>query len=184
MAFVPTLLSGKAALVTGGGTGICRGIALAFARHGCDVAITSRRPEHLAPTLAEVEACGVRGLALPADVRDPEAIGEVVDRVAGAFGRLDLLVNGAAGNFPCDAASLSPNGFGHPSGSPMYSVTEDAITLPDASSFARPAVISTAWRIISGVMLSSRMRSTPRRMAASTSSSVRASTSMASTSWA
>jgi len=112
MPFSPTLLAGQAALVTGGGTGICRGIALAFARHGCDVAITSRRPEHLDPTLKEIEACGVRALALPADVRDAEAIGEVVDRVAIAFGRLTRLVNGAAGNFLCDAASLSPNGFG------------------------------------------------------------------------
>ena len=50
MVFATDLLKGQAALVTGGGTGICRGIALALAAHGCDVAITSRRKEHLDPT--------------------------------------------------------------------------------------------------------------------------------------
>ena len=112
MPFSPTLLAGKVALITGGGTGICRGIALAFARHGCDVAITSRRAEHLEPTVRELEACGVRARGLTADVREPEAIAEVVDRVGADLGGLDILVNGAAGNFLCDAAALSPNGFG------------------------------------------------------------------------
>jgi peroxisomal 2,4-dienoyl-CoA reductase len=112
MSFARDLLKGRTALVTGGGTGICRGIALAFARHGCDVAITSRRPEHFEPTVREIEAVGVRALGLAADVREPEAIGLVVDRVGDALGGLDILVNGAAGNFLCDAAALSPNGFG------------------------------------------------------------------------
>ena len=110
--FTPTLLKGRAALVTGGGTGICRGIALAFAAHGCDVAITSRKAEHLDPTVQEIEACGVRGLGLPADVRDAAAIAAVVERAAATFGRLDILVNGAAGNFLCPVEQLSPNGFG------------------------------------------------------------------------
>lgn len=109
--FRPDLLKGHAALVTGGGTGICRGIALALARHGCDVAITSRSAEHLEPTAREVEALGVRAFAAPADVRDPAAVGKVVDEAAAAFGRLDIVVNGAAGNFLCLAENLSPNGF-------------------------------------------------------------------------
>lgn len=112
MSFTEDLLSGKVALVTGGGTGICRGIALAFARHGCDVAITSRRPEHLEPTVAELERCGVRACGLPSDVREPDAIAQVVDEVGATLGRIDILVNGAAGNFLCDASSLSANGFG------------------------------------------------------------------------
>ncbi len=58
--FVPDLLRGRVALITGGGTGICRGIALAFAAHGCDVVITSRRAEHLEPTVAELAARGAR----------------------------------------------------------------------------------------------------------------------------
>ena len=72
--FASTLLTGKAALITGGGTGICRGIALAFAEHGCDVAITSRKIEHLEPTADEIRACRVRAVAKAADVRDPAAV--------------------------------------------------------------------------------------------------------------
>jgi 2,4-dienoyl-CoA reductase [(3E)-enoyl-CoA-producing], peroxisomal len=110
--FTSTLLQGRSALITGGGTGICRGIALAFARHGCDVAIASRRPDHLEPTVQELTACGVRALALPVDVRDAPAVALAVDEAAHRFGRLDILVNGAAGNFLCLAEHLSPNGFG------------------------------------------------------------------------
>lgn len=111
MTFHPTLLKGRAALVTGGGTGICRGIAMALAAHGCDVAITSRKREHLEPAAADMAALGVRALALTADVRDAAAVTAVVDESAAAFGRLDVLVNGAAGNFVCLAEHLSPNGF-------------------------------------------------------------------------
>jgi peroxisomal 2,4-dienoyl-CoA reductase len=110
--FKRDLLSGRAAFVTGGGTGICRGIALALAAHGCDVAITSRRSEHLEPTAREIEHLGVRGLAAAADVRDASAVQQAVESAAAAFGRLDILVNGAAGNFLCLAEALSPNGFG------------------------------------------------------------------------
>jgi len=112
MPFSSDLLKGKSALITGGGTGICRGLALAFARHGCDVAITSRKEEHLKGTAAEIAALGVKSLALPADVRDPDAVKRVVDRAAEEFDRLDIVVNGAAGNFLCPAEQLSPNGFG------------------------------------------------------------------------
>jgi 2,4-dienoyl-CoA reductase [(3E)-enoyl-CoA-producing], peroxisomal len=110
--FSSDLLEGRAALVTGGGTGICRGIALAFAAHGCDVAITSRKMEHLEPTVAELRASGRRAFAKAADVRDPAAVGAVVDATVAELGRLDILVNGAAGNFICLAENLSPNGFG------------------------------------------------------------------------
>jgi len=110
--FQPDLLKGRAALVTGGGTGICRGIALAFAAHGCDVAITSRSLTHLEPTVAELRTLGVRAMAKAADVRHPDAVGEMMAAVVGELGRLDILVNGAAGNFICLAENLSPNGFG------------------------------------------------------------------------
>ncbi len=112
MFFADRLLSGKAALVTGGGTGICRGIALALAEAGCDVAITSRKAEHLAPTAAEIERVGVRSLAVAGDVRVPADVDAVVARTVDRFDRLDILVNGAAGNFICMADKLSPNGFG------------------------------------------------------------------------
>src|SRR5580700_2574093 len=106
------LLKNRAALVTGGGTGICRGIALALASAGCDVAITSRKQEHLEPAVEDLRRAGVRAFALAGDVRDPSAVEVVVSKAAEVFGRLDILVNGAAGNFVCLAENLSPNGFG------------------------------------------------------------------------
>ena len=109
--FQPDLFKGKAALVTGGGTGICRGIALALAKHGCDVAIMSRSREHLDGTAREIERLGVRALAVAADVRDAAAVERGVAEAASAFGRLDIVVNGAAGNFICAAETLTPNGF-------------------------------------------------------------------------
>ena len=110
--FRPDLLKGRAALVTGGGTGICRGIALALAAHGADVAITSRKADHLEPTARELEALGVKAVAIAADVRDPAAIDGAIKAAVDRFGRLDIVVNGAAGNFVCAAEDLSPNGFG------------------------------------------------------------------------
>jgi peroxisomal 2,4-dienoyl-CoA reductase len=110
--FAPSLLRGKSALVTGGGTGIGRGLALALAAHGARVAITSRKAEHLDPTVREMESRGARALGLPADVRDPTAVESMVASVASAFGGIDIVVNGAAGNFVCAAEDLSPNGFG------------------------------------------------------------------------
>ena len=110
--FRPDILKGRAALVTGGGTGICRGIALALAAHGADVAITSRKADHLEPTARELEALGVKAVAIAADVRDPAAIDGAIKAAVDRFGRLDIVVNGAAGNFVCAAEDLSPNGFG------------------------------------------------------------------------
>ena len=110
--FVPGLLAGKVALVTGGGTGICRGIAHALAAAGCGVAISSRKIEHLEPTAAELERLGVKALAVAGDVRDPAAVDVVIAKTIETFGRLDILLNGAAGNFICLAENLSPNGFG------------------------------------------------------------------------
>lgn len=110
--FQPNLLRGRRALVTGGGTGICRGIALALAQAGADVSIASRREEHLLPTVADLQALGVRALAVTGDVRVPADVERMVAQTAEAFGGLDILVNGAAGNFIAAAETLSPNGFG------------------------------------------------------------------------
>src|SRR5262245_36531976 len=110
--FSPTLLKGRAALVTGGGTGICRGIALALADAGCDVAITSRSEEDLRPAVNDNRQKGVQALSASGDVRKPDDVDAVIAKTADAFGRLDILVNGAAGNFVCLAENLSPNGFG------------------------------------------------------------------------
>ena len=112
MTFRSDLLKGKTALVTGGGTGICRGIALALAGVGCNVAIASRKEEHLDPTVQELKQRGVGALGVAGDVRDAAAVEKVVASTVQSLGGIDILINGAAGNFVCLAENLSPNGFG------------------------------------------------------------------------
>lgn len=109
--FTADLLRGRNVLITGGGTGICRGIALAFARHGANVAVTSRKQENLDVAAKEIGALGVKALGLAADVRVPEQVEAAVKQTAEAFGGLDIVVNGAAGNFLAPVTKLSYNGF-------------------------------------------------------------------------
>lgn len=110
--FQPRALAGHVALITGGGTGICRGIAEAYLSHGAAVCITSRRAEVLEASARELaERTGGEVMAVAADVREPEAIAAAVARTLERFGRLDTLVNGAAGNFLAPAVGLSPKGF-------------------------------------------------------------------------
>lgn len=99
------------ALVTGGGTGLGRAIALRLAREGHAVAIASRDPAHLEPTLAELTSAGARALAVPTDVRDLEQVRAAVDRTEAELGPVDVLVNNAAGNFLVRAEDLTPNGW-------------------------------------------------------------------------
>lgn len=110
--FRSDVLAGHVALVTGGGTGICRGIAAAYARLGAEVCIVSRKQDVLARTAGELHAeTGREVLGVAADVRDPDAIARAIAATVERFGKLDTLVNGAAGNFLAPAAALSPNGF-------------------------------------------------------------------------
>ncbi len=111
--FRENLFSGKVALITGGGTGIGRGIAEALCRLGADVAIVSRKAENLTGTAEQITATtGRRCLPLVADVRQFEAVETAVNRAVQELGALDIVVNNAAGNFFCPSADLSPNGFG------------------------------------------------------------------------
>ena len=109
--FQPDLLAGKVALVTGGGTGIGLGIATALASAGAAVAIASRKPEHLEPAADRLRASGAKVTAVEANVREPEAVARMVQQVSQQHGRLDILVNNAAGNFYAPSATLSPNGW-------------------------------------------------------------------------
>jgi 3-oxoacyl-[acyl-carrier protein] reductase len=89
-------LEGKAALVTGGGRGIGAAVALRLAREGADVALTFQHNQQRADDVVEqIKATGQRALAVQADSADPEAVVRAVDRTAGEFGRLDVLVNNA-----------------------------------------------------------------------------------------
>ncbi|MEN3952062.1 glucose 1-dehydrogenase [Iodidimonas sp. SYSU 1G8] len=91
-------LDGKVALVTGGGRGIGRGIALALAECGADVAVLARRQADVDAVALEIGALGRRGLALTGDVMDGAAIPAALDAVIEHFGHLDIMVNNAGGN--------------------------------------------------------------------------------------
>lgn len=91
-------LSGRVALVTGGGTGIGRAIALLLAERGADVALAARRAEKLEAAAAEVRALGRQAICLPTDVRDPEAVKAMVEALAAKWGRIDILINNSGGN--------------------------------------------------------------------------------------
>jgi NAD(P)-dependent dehydrogenase (short-subunit alcohol dehydrogenase family) len=109
--FVSGLLKGKAALVTGGGSGIGAGIAKMLAAQGAKVALVGRTLEKLETVAAQIRDAGGEARASAADVRDYAALDGAITGAAEAFGGLDVLVNSAAGNFLAPAASLSANGF-------------------------------------------------------------------------
>ena len=111
MIFNRDLLKGKVSIITGGGTGIGEVISRELARHGADVVITSRNPEHHTGIVSQIEALGQSVLAIEADVRQPDQVQAMVDQVVEKFGRVDILVNNAAGNFLCSAEELSYNGW-------------------------------------------------------------------------
>lgn len=110
--FVSDFLKNHVALVTGGGTGITGGIARALAEAGASVALVSRKLEHLEPAAQAINENGGRAASVVADVRSPEQVEQAVSTTIEHFGKIDIVVNGAAGNFLCKAEELSPNGFG------------------------------------------------------------------------
>jgi len=103
--------TGKTALVTGGGTGIGRAIALRLAAEGANVAVASRNIEHLEPTVAQLREAGARAMSVTLDVRDSGAVDTAFDMVVEELGAVDLLVNNAAGNFVVASDQLSANGW-------------------------------------------------------------------------
>jgi NAD(P)-dependent dehydrogenase (short-subunit alcohol dehydrogenase family) len=99
------------ALVTGGGTGLGRAISAALAADGYNLAIASRSAEHLAAGAAELEGRGARVLTVATDVRLPEQVDHLIDAIRQEYGRLDVLVNNAAGNFVAPAEKITTNGW-------------------------------------------------------------------------
>jgi len=109
--FSPEMLKGRVAIVTGGGTGIGLAIAKRLGALGARIAIGSRDSQHLERGSAELLQAGLDPLTVQVDVRNPEQVDELVERTVRHFGRIDVLVNNAAGNFICRAEELSPNGW-------------------------------------------------------------------------
>jgi peroxisomal 2,4-dienoyl-CoA reductase len=109
--FLPDTMAGQVVFVTGGATGIGKEIARVFGRHGAKVAIASRKRENLDAAQHELESEGIECHIDTFDVRDAEAARRVVAGIVERYGRLDVLVNNAAGNFPAPMTKISPNGF-------------------------------------------------------------------------
>jgi peroxisomal 2,4-dienoyl-CoA reductase len=105
------LFDGQVALVTGGGSGIGRGIADTLAALGAHVVIASRKQERVDAAAAEIRAAGGKASGIAVDVREPERVKEVMARIGEEHGRLDILVNNAAGNFYAPSESLSANAW-------------------------------------------------------------------------
>lgn len=109
--FATPVLNGQTAIVTGGGTGIGLAIARGLGRLGATVVLASRNAEHLKAGASVLEADGSRVLTVPVDVREPAQVDAMMSTVVRETGRVDILVNNAAGNFICRAEDLSPNGW-------------------------------------------------------------------------
>ncbi len=110
--FRADVLKGKVAFITGGGSGINFGIATVLAAHGADIAMMGRREEVLTKACDELKSkFNVRTFFKSGDVRDAEACSAALKATVDSLGKIDILVNGAAGNFLAPPELLSPNGF-------------------------------------------------------------------------
>jgi NAD(P)-dependent dehydrogenase (short-subunit alcohol dehydrogenase family) len=110
-AFGSQVLAGKNAVITGGGSGINFAIARRFAEHGARVALIGRTREKLEAAAADIKKLGGTASGHPADVRDYEALAAAIKNARDTHGEIDLVVCGAAGNFPAPVLGMSANGF-------------------------------------------------------------------------
>ena len=109
--FAPEIFAGRTVLVTGGGRGIGRSIALAFARLGADCIIASRNPDNLEPTKQQIEALGRRCIAVPMNIRDPASVDALMETALAEMGQIHFLINNAGGQFPSNPLDISDNGW-------------------------------------------------------------------------
>jgi NAD(P)-dependent dehydrogenase (short-subunit alcohol dehydrogenase family) len=109
--FRSNLLRNKVAFVTGGGSGICQRIAERFAEHGAKLALAGRKQERLDQAAATIQSNGGVAVGFAADVRDYAAIESAIQKTRERYGEIDILVCGAAGNFPAPVLGMSANGF-------------------------------------------------------------------------
>lgn len=109
--FKEGLFQGKTVFITGGSSGINLGIAHAFGAMGAKVAINGRKADKLDAAVKGLREKGVRAEGYAADVRDFAAVNGAIESAVQALGPLDVLVCGAAGNFPAPVVGMSSNGF-------------------------------------------------------------------------
>jgi len=109
--FRDDLFAGQVALVTGGGTGIGRCIAHELARLGAIVIVAGRRPEPLAQVVTEITEAGGIAHARAINIRDEVSVDASISEIAATFGRIDLLVNNAGGQYAAPAALIRPKGW-------------------------------------------------------------------------
>jgi NAD(P)-dependent dehydrogenase (short-subunit alcohol dehydrogenase family) len=109
--FGKKVLEGKTAIITGGGSGINLAIAKRFAEHGVKVALIGRTKEKLDDAAAEIRGAGGTATGHPADVREYDALAAAIKSARDAHGEIDIIVCGAAGNFPAPALGMSANAF-------------------------------------------------------------------------
>lgn len=107
----PLDFSGRTVFVMGGTSGINLGIAEAFAECGSTVGVASRSEDKVRAAVEKLSRPGRPAVGFAADVRDPEALQQGLDRIGSDWGRIDVLIAGQAGNFPAPALGMSPNAF-------------------------------------------------------------------------
>jgi NAD(P)-dependent dehydrogenase (short-subunit alcohol dehydrogenase family) len=109
--FRDRLLAGKTAFVTGGGSGIGQRMAERFAEHGAKVMLVGRKQEKLDAAQSAILSSGGTAATASVDVRDYPAVEAALQKTRDQFGEIDILVCGAAGNFPAPVLGMSANGF-------------------------------------------------------------------------
>ena len=109
--FSENLFADRTVLVTGGGRGIGRQIALAFAGLGANTVIAGRNADTLEPTAEEIRSTGMQCLPLITNIREPEEVDNLLNKTLEAFDRIDFLVNNAGGQFPARPSEISDRGW-------------------------------------------------------------------------
>ncbi|HEY9775558.1 MAG TPA: SDR family oxidoreductase [Planktothrix sp.] len=103
--------SNKVAIITGGGTGLGKAMAKKLVERGDKVVLASRNPDHIEPAARELVEAGGEAIAIQTDVRDAAQVELLVNKTVEKFGRIDILINNAAGNFTVPSEQLTPNGW-------------------------------------------------------------------------
>jgi NAD(P)-dependent dehydrogenase (short-subunit alcohol dehydrogenase family) len=109
--FRDNLLLNKNAFITGGGSGINLAIAQRFAEHGARVSLMGRTPEKLDQACELIRSAGGSAMGTPGDVREYDAVKHAIEETRSSFGEIDIVLCGAAGNFPAPVTGMSSNGF-------------------------------------------------------------------------